>query len=79
VKGADITPKVAHLLLPGTVNFLEIMKVLFDGRAIGNGLQNRFNAGIGVGAEECDPAALFPYEQIRRVLSPRTWCRARNV
>src|SRR5260370_20136600 len=59
MKGPYITPKVAHLLLTRTVNFLEIVEVLLDGRAIDNGFQNGLDTGIGIGAKKRHPAALF--------------------
>ena len=55
----QVRPDVAHLLLARTPDFLHIVKILFDGHAIGERFENLLDAGIRVGAKEGAPTMLF--------------------
>ena len=55
----QVRPDVADLLLAGAPHLLEVVKVLFDGRAIGEGFEYRDFALPGIGAEEGVAAMLF--------------------
>ena len=52
VECGDVGPDVADLLLPGAPHFLDVVKVLFDRRAVGERLDDLARRGVGIGAEE---------------------------
>ena len=46
VETTDVRPDVPHLLLAGAPDFLDVVKVLFDGRPIGKCFENLFDPGL---------------------------------
>jgi hypothetical protein len=42
---------MTHLSLPGAVDLLDVMKILFDGGAVGHRLQNLVHLGREAGAK----------------------------
>ena len=44
----QVAPDVSHLLLARTPHFFHIVKILFDGRAIGKRFENLLDAGIRI-------------------------------
>src|SRR3972149_3928777 len=59
---ADVRPQVADLLLARPPDFLEVVKVLFDGCAVGKSFQDLFYRGLGIGVEEKLGAGWFLYD-----------------
>ena len=62
---ADVCPQIAELLLADTPDHLEVVKVLFDRRPIGEGFQNLGDAGVGIGAEEGTVGRWLPGQSLR--------------
>src|SRR5262249_40290090 len=57
-----VGPVVAHLLLPRAVDLLDVVEVLLDGRAVGDGLRDLGHRGVGIGTEVRYPA-VAPLDQ----------------
>ena len=67
IPAGDIAPHVANLLLPGSVDCLHVVKILFDGGTIGHCLEGRFTIitritppAIAVTARRLRDSLLFP-------------------
>ncbi len=77
-----VGPDVAHLLLARAPHFLHVVKVLFDGRTVGERFENLRDAGIRIGAEEGVPTMIFldqhhaNHAADRRGRSPGRSCRS---
>src|SRR3972149_4850225 len=59
---ADVSPQVADLLLARSPDFLEVVKVLFDGCTVGKSFQYLFDRSLGIGVEEKLGAGRFLYD-----------------
>src|SRR5580765_152129 len=58
-----IRPVVAGLRLAHTMHFLQVMKRLFNGRAVGDGFQNLRYAGVDMGAKISTPRAIVFFHE----------------
>jgi hypothetical protein len=77
---ADICKVISNLLLACTLNLFEVMKVLLNGHAIGNRLQNLLGGSRKVRAHVSPPAIYrFPNYQDQNLPAGWTVCGLKEL